>query len=80
MTFDAKEREQMDDCRTGVASQLRVVCVGQSSLYLRGVCVGPSLDQSGPYLQLGHSRICGSSFLEQIVVCGDGTREQMQTD
>ena len=54
MTFDAKEREQMDDCRTGVASQLRVLCVGQSSLYLRGVCVGPSLDQSGPYLQLGH--------------------------
>ena len=77
MTFDAKEREQMDDCRTGLRHSSEF-CVSDSPAYICGVCVwdrhwiSPAAIFAIGALENPRQQLFGAD--------GDGTREQMQTD
>ena len=75
MTFDAKEREQMDDCRTGLRHSSEF-CVSDSPAYICGVWdrhwISPAY--------ICNWGIRGHPRQQLFRADGDETREQMQTD
>ena len=79
MTFDAKEREQMDDCRTGLRHSSEF-CVSDSPAYICGVCdcvCGTVIGSVRPIFAIGALE---NPRQQLFRADGDGTREQMQTD